>query len=512
MVNKSKFATTKRVSYFRFLNTMLFVTVLLLGFFLRAQETISGNYLFLLDQGRDMMDVKKIVFDHKFTLIGPYTSLTGVFQGPLYYYLLAAATFVLKGNPIGAMMLMLAISISVIGVVFFFMKKFFGTVAASVSAFLFAVSPEAIAAATYFWNPHPMWLVIVLYIFIFYKALTDKKYISLLLPIIALCFHFQTAFGVFLLLATFLVLVLFYRNLLRIKYFLFGILLSLVVVSPQILFDVRHDFLMTNSVLKIFQGSDQGLFVGKENAGYSQLAISHLDAFRINFNSAFVQEKDFVSVPKIVFVALILLTPIFFIRNIFSSKEKKFVLLLLSLIGVIIALSFFYPFPIRYWFLTGFQSVYLLLFGIVLAKCWQTKLGKVFVLSFVVVGLWWSVGKLQTLYSLPRDEGGASKINGKLAAIDYIYRDAKEETFGVLVFTPAVLTDAYDYLLFWYGKEKYGYVPHKEKKGLVYLLMEPDSGKPWSYKGWQETVVKTGKVIESKTLPSGLIVEKRIFD
>ena len=39
--------------------------------------------------------------------------------------------------------------------------------------------------------------------------------------------------------------------------------------------------------------------------------------------------------------------------------------------------------------------------------------------------------------------------------------------------------------------------------------MEPDPSRPTSYKGWQETVIKTGKIIETRTLPSGLIVEKR---
>ena len=67
----------------------LLSAILLLGFFLRAQETLSGNFLFLKDQGRDMLAVKSVVVDKKPTLIGPYTGFRGVFQGPLYYYVLA---------------------------------------------------------------------------------------------------------------------------------------------------------------------------------------------------------------------------------------------------------------------------------------------------------------------------------------------------------------------------------------------------------------------------------------
>jgi hypothetical protein len=46
---------------------------------------------------------------------------------------------------------------------------------------------------------------------------------------------------------------------------------------------------------------------------------------------------------------------------------------------------------------------------------------------------------------------------------------------------------------------------------VFYLLIEPDGAKPWSYKGWEETVVKTGTVVWQKTLPSGFIVEKRML-
>ena len=61
----------------------------------------------------------------------------------------------------------------------------------------------------------------------------------------------------------------------------------------------------------------------------------------------------------------------------------------------------------------------------------------------------------------------------------------------------------------WAYERKYNYVPHKDKKGLFYLLIEPDSQKSWSYKGWLETVIKTGTILETKELPSGFIIQKR---
>lgn len=58
--------------------------------------------------------------------------------------------------------------------------------------------------------------------------------------------------------------------------------------------------------------------------------------------------------------------------------------------------------------------------------------------------------------------------------------------------------------------KKYGYVPSKDKTGTFYLLIEPDPHKPWTYKGWLETVIKTGRVLKTVELPTGFIIQKRI--
>jgi len=84
------------------MNLFLFLVILILGIVLRSQETISRNFVFLIDQGRDMMAVKSILYDHHLTLIGPYTSLQGVFQGPIWYYLLSVFTFLFGGDPWGS--------------------------------------------------------------------------------------------------------------------------------------------------------------------------------------------------------------------------------------------------------------------------------------------------------------------------------------------------------------------------------------------------------------------------
>ena len=143
---------------------------------------------------------------------------------------------------------------------------------------------------------------------------------------------------------------------------------------------------------------------------------------------------------------------------------------------------------------------------------WRFKIGRIPLVLFAVVSIFYLFNRFNYLYLNPPNDGGSAKINGKIAALDYIYQDASDKQFGLLIFTPPVNTYAYDYLIWWYAQRKYNYLPYSEKKGLVYLLIEPDWGKIWSYQGWLDTVIIDGQILDTKTLPSGLIVQKRSFD
>ena len=324
-------------------------------------------------------------------------------------------------------------------------------------------------------------------------------------------FHFQTALAVFILLASIVYILFFERKTISNKNFAIGIGLFFFTFFPQMIFDIRHDFLMSRSALSLFIGSERGLFVGGEESGYLVLIKNHLDSLYGNFRSAFLNDGFAKYIPNL-FIILIL-SSILLVKkktNIFLKKESEFILFTVKLLLIIILLTFAYPFPLRYWFLTGFQSFYLIILGVILSKLFIDRLGKLVLIVLFIVLSFYSWQKIDALYFNPPNDGGAEKIKGKLNAIDYIYKDSKDnKSYGLLIFTPAVYTDAYDYLIYWHGKRQYGYEPPKDKKGIFYLLIEPDHSKPWSYEGWLQTVVKTGKVLKTITLPTGLIIQKR---
>lgn len=459
--------------------------------------------------GRDMLAVKGIVFDHHPTLIGPYTSLGGVFQGPFYYYLLAIPTAITGGDPWGPLALMLIISITTAVVAFYFLKKHFGFVPALIGFFLFAVCPEAIAAATYTWNPHPMWLLIVCYIFIIFEIHLKKTKLHLVLwPLIGLMFHFEAALGFFILIITATYCCFALRKKVFSKYFFIGIFLLFLTFVPQILFELRHQFLMTHSVIAMFAGKDHGLRVKGEDVSTLQMLQNHIDALYNNYLTSFPKFPYFPSLPL---VGLIGTAAAWYYTR--KSKQLQnytiYFKFYFAFLGLFLLSTSLYQYPIRYWFLTGFQSFYLIATALTLSLLWKYKFGKLFILCLSLLVLTHVSQRLYTLYLDPPDLGGTAKIKGKVDAIDSIYRDANGKEFGLLVFTPPVLTDAYDYLIWWRAKVNHRPIPPKEKLQTFYLLMEPDGANPGSHIGWMETVIKTGAIQKTVTLPSGFIIQKR---
>ena len=62
------------------------IGILALAFFFRLYR-IDEYMLFLGDEGRDMLIVKRMLVDGKFTLLGPITSVGSMYMGPIYYYI-----------------------------------------------------------------------------------------------------------------------------------------------------------------------------------------------------------------------------------------------------------------------------------------------------------------------------------------------------------------------------------------------------------------------------------------
>jgi len=484
---------------------LLILGVLVLAAVLRGLEVYTGNYVFLFDQGAFYLQVKRIVVERKPMLISEaYTPLPGFFQGPYFIYLLALPFLFLGGNPYWGMVVMFIIGLMAVLASYFLVKNLFTPLLAVFVAFIFAVYSPAIAASRMIWPPHIIYLLMPFYIFSLVKLFqNDQRFLFWAFLFASFISSFEIAAGAALYFPIVFYVLLIGRKMINFKGITLAIMGAIFPLAPQILFNFRHENIMLKGILSLLKGEVEA---GTEKMDWRTTFFSHLQVFKENFVALFPQ-NELAWTGLFIFLAGLIL--FLFIKGNLSKKEKSFLFILVSFPLLVFSQLLFYRYILWSWYFVELQVVYIFLIGFLLAKLFRGKT-KWLSLVAVLILLIKTFSMIHFMYTKEiYDFGGTAKVRGKLEAIDYIYQDAKGEEFNVLVFTPPIYDYPYYYLLSWYGEKKYGYVPGEEKKGTFYLWIEPDPQKPWTYKGWLETVIKTGKILKEKKLPSGFIIQKR---
>ena len=494
----------------RFFFPVLLLLIIFLSLFPRSIEVLNGNPVFGFDQGRDYLVAKQIVVDHKFTLIGAEIGsgsafIQGVFQGPFYYYFLSAAFIIFNGNPNGAVVLMLIFSLATIVFSFYFGKKLFNFPFGLLTSLLIAISPEFISQARFAWAPYPESIFILLSFYFTYFF--RKRNLNILLASFFAGFIYNFEFAIAVPLSITLVLYsvfLFRKDLRKYLYLFLGFFIS---YSPMLFFEIRHGFTGLKGLISYLTNSSH--MSAPSNGSF---ILDHTKSFIYSFKEAFPINNFNFSI--IFFIALIICS-IYLLNKEKNINLKYFFCFLIFLIPVNFFVFYFLKNTVWNYYLTDLSLSYILLLSYIVFSLYNKKYYRLSILTFVFIGflvvLAINSAIKVSVYDYS-DYGGTAKLKGKIDAIDYIYKDAGGKPFGEFTFSPPIYTYPYDYLLWWYGKRKYNYIPYQEKKGTFYLLIEPDGARPWTYKGWLETVIKTGNVEWTKTLPNGFIVQKRIAD
>lgn len=487
----------------------LILLVLFIFFLTRSAELLSKNFVFVLDQGRDYVAVSELVDSKKLTLIGSeigggYAGINGIFQGPLHYYILSVFYIIFQGDPYGGIVYMFIFAILTLTAAFFISKKIFkNSFIALCIAALVALSPPIIGQAKYTWNPHPVsFFILLTFLFTFLAFKKNKRYLFLAGFFAALTYNFEIATTVPLLIAIGIYSI-FILKLKKIKEYtalLCGVILGFM---PMIIFETRHNFMAVNGFIKYITSASSY----SDNKYF--LVNNHLDRFIYNFGNTFLPPEHVLPI-----IFLVIFAICFFVL-LWKEKRKELrsflIFLLILLASTIFVLSFLRN-TIFMYYLYQLNFVYIFFFGYILYASKIQKRIQIFALFIFFLALFIYQGVISGVKDFKNDYfdyGYYHKIKGQKEAVDYIYKNAKGEKFGLFIFTPAVYTYQYDYLFKWYGEKKYGYSPNTEKKGTFYLLAQPDPQKEWAVKGWMETVIKEGNVLETATLKSGLVIQKR---
>lgn len=503
----------------------LFIPILfflfLWGIALRVPELISGNYLFGHDHGRDYLAAYDIVVNHKLTLIGAeagsgVAGINGIFHGPGYFYLIALAYTLFQGNPIGGQLFMVLFGILSLILACSIGYKIFGKAGSALLLFFVAISPLIVSQSRFIWSSHPITPFVLLALYFVYKIPQNSR-IYAPLAVFMSGFTYNSQLGVAVpLTVSVLLSIPFVYKIRDARVYIYCIGALLLSFLPMVLFEARHGFMAVRSA---WEYTLRGASAGGSMFDTKRL-LSHGVDYWNNFANTFTFEFGWISnqAQKIV---LFFFIPIVFIGllRIRESIHRKFIVFLILMIlttwiGYLVLNNAVWDY-----YLTHTRIAYILLFTYAITPILQKKknvlfpsLGLIFSAVFLLVLFVGSAFRMYVTYTSDlQDTGKFEKIQGKRFVLDTIYKDANGQPFSVFVFIPSVYTWPYDYLFKTYGKQTYGYEPDREKRGLGYLIIEPDNDKPWRQKGWLETVVQGGETVRIKTLLNGLILEKRQY-
>ena len=483
---------------------LIIILIFILGIALRSVEVLNKNYLFGFDNGRDYLAVQRMVNEKRPTLIGSevgagFAGLSGIFQGPYYYYSLILPFLIFKGDPYGGLLLMFLLGVAAMVLFYFVVRKIFGGKVALIASFLIAVSPPITSQSRFIWNHHPTTFFIPLVFLTVYLLPKHIMRIFFVANIITgIIYGFELAISVPLLITLYLYTFLVLR-VRTVKVYLFGLLGAIIAHLPFFIFEARHGFMATRSLTTVITNQ----LTGKGTTNMPDLFTRHLADFWNNYQSTFLLSG------KLSFILLFLMI---YLMHRFLKKKKEtnlenFIVFLLLLPLMTFVVFLFLNNTVWDYYLIHLHLAYIILFSYLLVNGSWLK-GKILLaLLFVLMlpGVGREINRAINDYS---DFGGTAKIKGKIEAVDYIYKDAGGENFNLLEFTPPVYDYAYRYLFDWYGVRKYHYLPGDKKEGLYYLLIEPESSGLW-HKGWLETVIGPGNVLKEITIPSGFIIQKR---
>ncbi|MEK7112163.1 MAG: glycosyltransferase family 39 protein, partial [Patescibacteria group bacterium] len=221
--------------------------IILVAAFLRLHK-ISEYMTFLGDEGRDAIIVRRLLVNFDPILIGPGTSIGNMYLGPLYYYMMAPALFLANYSPVGPSVQIALLGVGTTFFIWYIARRWFGKTAGVVSALFYALAPTVIIYSRSSWNPNIMPFFSLLTIWGTWKFWRERKFIWLPIIGISIAFALQSHYLGLLLIPV--VTVFWLLTFLKIRksesaqhfvrHTIYGIILFLVLMSPLVIFDVRH--------------------------------------------------------------------------------------------------------------------------------------------------------------------------------------------------------------------------------------------------------------------------------
>lgn len=473
------------------LNKFLIVVVLTISIVM-TNYLWHGDLLIHTDVARDLLVLKDIVDTQNLTLIGPRSSIPGVFHGPLWYYINLPIFFFANGNPIvmGWFWWSLGISASAL---FFYMcylqtRKLTVSLLATIAFILIQLPSAAGPTNTYLAN-----LVAFFPFFIWWRWISNPKLVTASLGWFSLGMLVQFQMAFVMPIALLWLPIFLYKIYKTKKYIqLPTILLFLLPLSTFVLFDFRHDWLQLNSVLYYLQNS-----AADEKSFFAFITE--------RINSAFLQAPNIFNILS--WLNLLVLTIVSLLVSFKANKKtKQFGLYFLYWYFGWWIITLFYSGTVWGFYYGPFSGIIVLVIATLAAS--NKKIFWLFVLliSALIIN-----NSHYFYYSSDRFNSSSWLL------LSAITKDAlAEPNSGYFLYSQDQFAYPLKYAFTYYQSQhpEKQFYHYQKKEKTVLVKSQDDPANPWSTsEDWQSSKLGiTIEPIEKKSYPYGYTMEKFVLD
>lgn len=471
--------------------------LLVANFLLKMPLTAQGFFAFTYDQGRDLLAVSRMIYEGQPTLIGPTTGLQGIFYGPTWYYFLAPLLYLSGGNPQGVANFIALFSTITILFIYILIKHLTkNALLAFCLAFIASIPSSWMFAPTLIWSPTIVPFLMILLFFCVHKIFTNakRKYFFALGFLTILIGDGGAAFGDAMAIALVITPFVFKKHFFK-KDYLFAILGAFLAASPRIVFDLKHNFLITKSV---FAYINQPKVFGEHQTIFNRF-FQRLDLFIEIFSNSFTKNNKILGLALLVILIVVSLK---------INKDKLFQYCIFLVITLFI---FFTIFPDIVWdyYLIGLPLILLISISRIFIFLFKVKGFKKYAYALLFFLTIINIDKtLLKPFEISWLGDGATYRNQKMI-MDYI-AGQNPHNYSFYAYTPAIFDFPFDYLVYWYSKQ--GKIePPGSEQDLKYLVIRDYKSKKYLSSGWygDKTRDKT-TILDKKEFSGDMVVEKHI--
>jgi len=152
---------------------LLILLILIPAIFFRFYQ-LPDRAPFLADQGRDLLEIREAVLDHRLPLVGPPTS-QNFKTGPIHYYFLLPSLVLAKFNPLGPIIFSTFQGVLVTWLLFELGQRLFGLKPALIGTLAHATSPLMVQKTLGIWNPIDIPFLMILILICLYQIQVQKR-------------------------------------------------------------------------------------------------------------------------------------------------------------------------------------------------------------------------------------------------------------------------------------------------------------------------------------------------